>query len=71
MKDYKFKEEFEKKLGSDKESFIENLKEQIRYTIPYCSRFNTNSDFENFICDAFLWHKTKEGYEFWKDIAKR
>ena len=69
METYKFKEEFEKKLGSDKEAFIKNLKNANRFN--KCQSLNCIKNFEDFMCDSFLWKYTPEGVKHWKTVSKR
>lgn len=28
-------------------------------------------DFELFICDAFYWYSTPQGYDYWEEISNR
>jgi hypothetical protein len=69
MKTFKFKQEFEDKLGNDREAYFNNLRLQNRYTFKRLIKLNSITKFEDFICDSFLWKDTKEGYEFWKQIS--
>jgi hypothetical protein len=73
MTTYTFKPEFEEKLGTDLEAFIQNMKDQNRFTQQRINELNSLTKFDQFICDAFLWKDTPEnqGEQYWQKISKR
>jgi hypothetical protein len=66
-----FKPEYNIKLGSDKESFISNLKKHKRYNDQIIRQLNNAKTFKQFIEDAFEWKYTPERKRFWEKVSNR
>jgi hypothetical protein len=58
-----------KRLGKDKDAFIENLKIQKRYNKRVIAHLNSCPTFEQFNQDAFIWKLTKQKHRYWKRIS--
>lgn len=71
MNDFKFNDLFEQKLGSDKQKFINNLKKAKRFNKERLKFLDRLDNFENFIISSFIWKKSNEGDQYWRDISKR
>ena len=69
-KDLKINEGYLKRLGTNKDLFIRNLKKAKRYNKNTIMILNNASNFENFLIDSFIWSGSFEGDKFWREISK-
>ena len=72
MKTITLKPEFEKKLKGVKRKFVKNLVANYGYDGAMKYVQGTKGwTFHVFLNCAFIFQKTPEGYEFWKNLSKR
>jgi len=57
------------RLGEHKEKYLKNLRAANRNTPDKILMINHARNFSEFILFSFLWYKTPEGYEFWKQVS--